>query len=630
MSKPFNMFKKLYNKKIDASGLAVFRVLYGLTLLGEVLQMFYFRHLIYDKIPYLEPSEIDFGIPLVLWMLVIIFLIFGLFTRWITIINYLFSLIFIATISSYEYHMFYVYVNVNFLLIFTSTSRVFSLDRLIQKLKYSNSRVTYNPTRKVSVLNYHIFILAAIGFVYFDSIFFKLTSYNWMNGLGMWLPASIPQVTHIKNSLLLNIEWLAIGLGYLTLVFEAIFIFVFFRKMWRVPLLIIGIGLHLGILMQFPIPWFALGLIAIYLLMVPVGFWKWCRFISTFNNPKLTFYYDEECPLCNRTKIILGYFDYFEAIEFKGLQTYGFEDQRLKDWSKEDLLDNIYSITRSNKILNGIDTYRASFKYTVFLFPLYILLSIPGIYHLGKLIYKNIAENRYVESCTEENCGFAAPSFPHNSDEIKLTKGMTFLDLKLKVISVGLMGLFLFQINVTYNSALIKDFRQNIGFDDTFGGVIINKASFEIRKISQVFLGVTSHPVFMDAHFKNYNHIIAIQAVLDNGKEVWLPIIGKKGMPVNYIYSFNWVKWTWRVNNPTINKRNLSKGVRDFTAFWAHKNGYDLNDIRFNLKVKKTEIPRHWEKDFLQKQLNNPWLSGGYVTWKNEKFYSNIKDIESL
>ena len=630
MKKLFNFFKKAYLKKIDASGLAFFRILFGITLFLEVLQIFYFRHLIYDRIPYLEPAEIDFGIPLIAWLIVIFCLIIGLYTRWVAIINYLFGLVFIATINSYEYHMFYVYMGVSFLLIFTNVSRCISIDRIIQKLKYSNTRFTYNPPKKTSVLSYHLFVLLAIGFVYFDSIFFKLISYNWMHGLGMWLPASLPQVTHINNSPFLNIKWLALGLGYLTLVFEMVFIFTFYRKNWRVPLFIIGIGLHLGILLQFPIPWFGLGLIALYLLMIPVKVWACLGTKIKFKEARLTFYYDEECPLCNRTKIILGSLDYFNAIEFKGVQTYGFEDNRLKKYSKDELLDNIYSITRSNKVLKGIDTYRLSFKHIPVFFPIYVLLSLPGIYHFGKWVYKKIAENRYVERCTEENCGFTPPEFPVSNDEMKLTKGIKLIDLKILGIACGLLFLVFLQINVTFNSGLVKRIKESTGFNNSEIGYIVNRASMSIHEQSKIFLGMTNHPVFMDSHFKNYNHIIALEAITNNGKKIWLPIVGKEGMPEYYDYSFNWVKWTFRVNSPEISNIELSKGIRDFTSFWAHKNDLQLNDLRINLKVKKTEIPKKWEKNFLQTQLDNPWLSGGYVMWRNGEFYAFIKDIESL
>src|ERR1044072_5685960 len=96
-----NAVSKAYDKKIDASGLSLFRIFYCLTLLCEVIQIFYFRHLIFDKIPFIAPAEVDFAIPLVCWMITLLFMIVGLFTRQAAIINYLFSLTFIGTIDTY-------------------------------------------------------------------------------------------------------------------------------------------------------------------------------------------------------------------------------------------------------------------------------------------------------------------------------------------------------------------------------------------------------------------------------------------------------------------------------------------------------------------------------------------------
>ncbi|WP_289037846.1 DCC1-like thiol-disulfide oxidoreductase family protein [uncultured Zobellia sp.] len=622
---------RLYDKKIDASGLAIFRLCFSLVMLCEVIQIFYFRHLIYDKIPYIELSEIDYTIPLILWMVSIVFLAIGLFTRIASIVNYIFCLVFIATINSYEYHMFYVYMGVSFLFLFTSIEKVFSLDRLGLILKHSNTRVTYKPSRKTSVLNYYAYVLCGIAFVYFDSIFYKTASYNWLNGMGMWLPSSLPQITHLDiESFLLNSKWLALFLGYVTFVFEAVFLFTFFRKKWRLPLLIIGIGLHIGILIEFPLPWFGLGVSALYLLMIPVSFWRKIREKLSFKKAKLIFYYDEECPLCNRTKIIINYLDFFNAIEFKGVQTFGFGNPLFKNIGKDDLLDNIYSTSNENKIYTGIDTYKVVFKRIPLLFPFWVLLSIPGIYHIGKWIYKKVADNRYVERCTEENCGFTPPNFPSPIDDIKLSKAIKIKDLKIGVVNVGLIFILILQINITLNSLLINNFKQNIGFTGTSISQRLNKFSIPLHKFSKTFFGVTTHAVFMDTHFNDYNHIVAIEAVLDNGEKLWLPIIDKEGNPDKYIYSFNWVKWTFRVNNPNINQKTLERGVRDFIAFWAHKNSVNVNTTQFLIKVKKVDIPTQWEKDFLTKQMAKPWLDGGYVEWKNDKFYGFIKGIESL
>ena len=625
------LINRLYDKKIDASGLSVFRVFYGIVLMCEVAQMFYFRHLIFDKIPYLEVSEIDYSIPFIIWMVAIVFLIFGFFTKTAAIINYIFSLIFLSTINTYEYHMFYVYLAVNFLLMFVSVSKVGSLDSLRLKLKYSNTRVTYSPPKLTSVLNYYAIILLGIVFLYFDSIFQKMATNIWLSGLGMWLPISMPQTTLLSSETIVqNSKFLSLFLGYLALIFELFFIFLFFRKRWRLPLLIVGLGLHMGILIVFPIPWFALGFSSLYLLMVPVSFWKKLHQRLMFKKPKLTFFYDEECPLCNRTKIILGHLDYFDAIEFKGVQTYGFEDSRLKGISKDELLDNIYSISNRNKIYSAIDTYKFALKRIPLLFPIGFLISIPGFYHIAKSIYGKIANNRYVERCTEENCGFTPMPFPSSNESMKILNNLKVKDLKIYAISLCLIVFSLFQINCIYNSLLAEKFKNEIGFSNTLVEKSIQKISKPLQKLSKVFLGITQHGVFVDTHFDEYRHIIAIKAELKNGELIRLPIINQNGSPYGYNYSFIWAKWSFRVNNPNINQSDLIRGVQDFTAFWAHKNNVDLKDAKFNIEVKKVDFPTKWERNFLSKQIAKPWIDGGYVEWKNDQYYPSIKEIEKL
>jgi len=623
------LFKKLYDKKVDANGLALFRIFYGFVLLFEVIQLFYFRHLIFDKIPYFSPSEINFSIPLVLWMASIFCIILGLFTRFSTVINYLFSIVFLSTISSYEYHMFYAYMGVNFLLMFVNTHQVFSFDRLRLKLKYSNSRTLYYPSRKASVLNYYILILVAIGFVYFDSIFFKLASPIWLKGLGVWLPASLPHFTHINTSLLLNLKWLVLFLGYLTFVFEAIFIFTFFRKKWRSPLLIVGIGLHLGILICFPIPWFALGVMSIYILMIPHKYISRIRQLFNFNH-QITFYYDEECPLCIRTKIIISHLDFFNIVDFKGVRNYGHKEIKFKGISREELLDNIYSITKKGKILVGVNTYRFILLRIPLLFLVGLIMYIPPFSIIARSVYSKIALNRNTDRCTEDNCGYTLPNIPQEVDAIKIFKDFSVKDLKVKIISFSILVLLFFQLNVTYHSLLVNNLKEKIGFSETNFAAKINIPSKIIYKLSSTLLGITSHAVFMDAHMDDYNHIIAVQVLLPNGDKQFIPLIDENGHPGYYNYSFNWVKYGWRVNSPNIDQTLLSNGLRDFSAFWVHKNNLENTNIKFNILVKKIDSPKNWSYNFLNIQIKKPWVNGGYFIWEDQKFSSYILDIEKI
>lgn len=258
-------FNRLYEKKISATGLSVFRVAFFLNLFFEVLHLFKYRHLYFDKIPFIELSSVNMDFFILMWIIVLGFLVLGLFVRFLTIINYIFCVAIFSSFTDFEYHMHYVYVGISFLAIFLPLSSAFSVHNLIFKNELKKD--------KVSVIYYYLPIIAGIAFVYFDSVFHKLTSKIWLNGLGVWFPSSLPQVTIVVDQWLLNQKGVMLFLGYLTFVFEALFIFLFWVKKARIPMFIIGMGLHVGILLEFPIPNFAFGMMTLYLLMVPVGVW---------------------------------------------------------------------------------------------------------------------------------------------------------------------------------------------------------------------------------------------------------------------------------------------------------------------------------------------------------------------
>lgn len=623
-----NIIKRLYDSKISGLGLSIFRICFSLVLLCEIIQMYYFRHLIYDKIPFIEQAEVNFAIPLVIWAIAVIFMILGFFTRTATIINYLFALVLIGSIKTYEYHMFYAYMGMSFLMIFLPISKNLSLDRLLLKYKYSNTRFNYNPPTTVSVLAYYVPVLVGIGFVYFDSIFFKFTSSFWRSGLGMWLPSSVPQTAMIPLTDLLNLKYLMLFLGYITLAFEAIFLFAFFRKKWRIPLLIIGLGLHLGILICYPIPWFALGMCAVYLLMVPVGFWE--RIFTPKNpTPAITFYYDGECPLCKRTKLAIQHFDILKKVEFKTVQYYAEQQALLKDIPYDTLLDDIHSI-KNGKVYTGLDTYIQVLDSMVYTKPLSWLIRIPGIYHLGKAVYGFVAKNRNTERCTEDNCGYTPPVLPVKDEKMKILQSFTLKDLKVSGITYGLSILVLLQVIVSYNSPLNKIIRQKIHFEQTTINKKLELISKKVEKQTKTLLGITGHGVFMDYHFSEYNHVIAVVYKDKHNQETWLPIIDRDGTPGDYLYGPTWAKWSFRVNHNKINQVNLDKGIRDFTAFWAYKNGINLQDAHFIIKVKKIDTPTVWKKDFLKDQMEKPWKDVGTAHWNKHKYTIDIPVIESL
>lgn len=513
MNKIQKFFNDTFTKQIDGTGLAIFRIAYSFILLCEIAHMFYFRHLIFDKVPYIENAEIEFGFPIGIWFISVFFVMIGWKTRMSAIINYLMTIILIGSINTYEYHIFYIYIIINFLLIFSPVNKVLSIDRALNNI-YLKSNQQSLESNDVSQIYYLLIVFFGIGLVYFDSIFFKITEYSWYSGLGVWMPSSLPMMVHLKFDFFLNCKYLMYFLGYLTLIFEAAFIFIFMNKKLRLVAFIIGIGLHIGILLTFPIPFFALAVCSIYIALIPVKFWK--------------------------------------SLEV-------------------------------NKIQDKIDHY------------------------VGRIVtYFNISIDYEIFNV-----------YRKKYNKIFLTYFSIFA--------------IVIQLTITYNSSFFYQIKKKFKIENSSVEKSISKVFNEINYLPKRLFGITKHSVFLDnIHFKGYNHIIAVTYLDESGNERWLPLIKQSGQPSYYAYGTNWRKFSFDTNSPSINNKKLNNGIRDFTAFWAHKNNIDLNNATFNIKVKKIDLPKQWEKNFINIQMAQPWVDGGYIKWENYEYNSFIKDIESI
>jgi predicted DCC family thiol-disulfide oxidoreductase YuxK len=627
----YNFLEKAYNKKVNGHGLAIFRIIYSLVLLGEISHLLYFQHLIFDAIPFIEVAEINFAIPLGIWFISVVFILFGAFTRFFSIINYLMALILIGSIHNFEYHVFYAYMGINFLFLFLPVSQCLSIDRLLLKLKYSNTTFQYNPPITISQIYYFLPCIVGIGLVYLDSVFYKIASNMWLSGLGVWLPSTLPMITHINLSPILNLEYWIKFLGCFTILFEFFFLFIFFRKKWRWLIFTIGMGLHLGILIQFPIPWFALCVCAIYILVMPIGFWDNIFLNKKLKPSTLFVFYDAECPLCIRTKIVVNHFNNNQKIKFLTVQNASAENKYLAEISYNELLNDIHAVDIDGKVYSGVNTYIQILKRIYYLYPFAIILKLPGINFIANKTYKFIANNRNTERCTEDNCGYNIPVISNNND-IKLMNHYTVGDLKRQSLFLFIYILIIFQSLLFYRTWSFDVIKVKTNFSNSFVDKSINRCLSPFESVFKIGLGTTCHPVFTDVvHFNRYNHDIAVVYINSiSRQENWLPIVNKKGMPDWYNYGCNWVNWTFRVNGRNIDQEQLIKGVERYTAFWAYKNNISLNKAKFKIKVKKIDTPNGWEKNYLNKQIAKPWLDGGYVLWQNNKMSTFIKDIESI
>ncbi len=616
------ILKNLF-KQVPTTGIGLFRIFYGLLTFLEILFLLYFSHLIFDPIPFIDVEFPMIPFFLCLWGMTAIFLTIGYRTQFAAISNYIFWVVFVNFTpmqrdfdGGFDTFM----IGVGFFLLFLPIDRSFSIDNLRKKLSLNIFSLKPDLPKTTTILAYQIPVLICLGFLYFDSAIHKLFAEHWRNGLGAWLPSSMPYyISAVDMTPLLNIEWLQKFIGYLILVFQFSFIFLFTQRHFRPILLLIGIALHLGITITFNIYPFGLGMLFFYFLMVPFCFWESLKRTFTFPTSQLTVFYDEQCPLCNRTVIIINHFDILKAIEFKGLQTYATKTPALKGINQEILLSDLYALNKQNKLFSGLDTYIQILLKMRYPALIGYSLKTPGIHHIASHVYRKIADNRVRQPCNELciSDNKASPNISTWHDYLFDSYAKPFPKKFSRQFSKILIVITLLQLNCTIHYGLLY----RLGIDLRNSTILspLNGASNALLMLSHTFIGITPHALYLHDHFEGYDDILAITYLDEKSIEKWLPFINEQGR----MLAPNWGRvhsmWANIAVTPTINTPRLEKFIMKVTAFWGTKLNLNLNKTQFIIKRKKIIMPSQWQKDLRKKNLQGKWQNVGIATWKNHQ-----------
>lgn len=615
---------ELLAKQAPATGIGLFRIFYGLITLQEIIFLLYFNHLIFDPIPY---SDVEFPmIPFFLcfWGVIAAFIVAGYRYQFAVICNYIIWIVFVNFTpmqrdfdGGFDLFM----IGAGFFLLFMPGDKAFSIDSLRRKLSTPFTHYSAYPKPSVSVLAYTLPVAICLGFLYFDSAIHKMFAEHWRNGLGTWLPATQPYyVSAIDMSYLLNNKLLQNSLGYTILIFQFTFIFFFNRRRLRPIYLLIGLGLHLGITLSFNIYPFGLGMLSFYSLLVPFKWWRCIGRLVTAKQPSLTVFYDQLCPLCNRTVLILNHFDIFGCIDFKNAQEHAAHYPALTSISNEALLTDLYALDSVGRIYSSVDTYAQIFMKMRYLFPLGIILSLPGIHHFALKKYRSIADTRARVPCTS-TCllpqALPDTTFYHRFfEELAAQKPNAFARKLAKIV----IALLVLQLNSSIHYGLI--YRLNADNPQS----PLSQASNAALMVSQAFLGITPHALYLHDHFAGYDHILAITYTDKNGVEQWLPFVNEQGR----LLAPNWGRvhsmWANIAVTPNIDNTRLHKLLMKVTAFWGQKIGLNLDNAVFTIKLKRINAPSYWVYDQLHLNFASPWTTIGTVKWNHRQIAFDLPD----
>ena len=624
----------LYQLPAPATGIGLFRLLFGLVTLQEVLFLIYFNHLIFDPIPFMDVEFPMIAFFLWVWAAVAFCLMIGYRCQAASIANYIFWLVFVNFTpmqrdfdGGFDLFM----IGTNFFLIFMPLDKAFSIDQLRKKLATPFIHDERGQSVTVSRLAYYLPVIVCLGFLYFDSAIHKMFAEHWRNGLGAWLPSSMPYyISALDMSWLLNFEALQKLIGYTIIVFQFTFLPFFHFRLLRPLYLLIGISLHLGITLSFNIYPFGMGMLIFYVLMIPFSWYE--QIALWLKKPKavLTVFYDQQCPLCNRTVIILNHFDILDAVEFKPAQTYARAYAELNQVDDETLLTDLYALDRDGQIYAGVDTYAQIFIAMGYLAVVGWIMKLPLLHDLTWRCYRRIADNRARLNC-DVSCIKEAPiSFPATFyDRIFAIEQAKLQKRNAYKIAKVLMMIILLQLNCSLHYGLL--YRLKVDTRQSPITSTLADMSNALLMFSHTFLGITPHALYLHDHFEGYNHLLAITYLDTNGAEHWLPFVNEEGR----ILAPNWGRvhsmWANIAVTPNIDEFRLKKFIMKVTAFWGVKLGLDLNDTQFIIKMKKIEAPFDWEKGLRDKNLSGDWLAIGSAQWKDKEIAINLpNDIDAL
>ena len=615
---------ELHSKQAPATGIGLFRILYGLITLQEIIFLLYFNHLIFDPIPYIDVEFPMIPFFLCLWAIIATFVTVGYRYQFAVTCNYIIWIIFVNFTpmqrdfdGGFDLFM----IGAGFFLLFMPGDRAFSIDQLRRKLSTPFTHYSTYPKPTVSALAYTLPVAICLGFLYFDSAIHKMFAEHWRNGLGTWLPATQPYyVSAIDMSSLLNNKLLQNMLGYTILIFQFTFIFFFTRRQLRVVYLLVGLGLHLGITLSFNIYPFGLGMLSFYTLMIPFKWWRCIGQLASAKQPTLTVFYDQLCPLCNRTVLTLNHFDVFNCIDFKSAQEHASHYPALASINSETLLTDLYALDRNNRIYSGVDTYAQIFIKMRYLFPIGVILGLPGIHRFALKKYRSIADSRSRIPCS--SACLAPQALPDTTlyhyffEDIATQKPHAFSRKLSKILIV----LLVLQLNSSIHYGLI--YRLNADNPQN----PISQASNAMLMGSQTFLGITPHALYLHDHFTGYDHILAITYTDQSGTERWLPFANKEGR----LLAPNWGRvhsmWANIAVTPNIDNKRLHKFIMKVTAFWGVDCGLNFENAVFNIKLKKINAPSYWVHDQLHKNFASPWTTIGTAKWINNQIYFDLPD----
>jgi predicted DCC family thiol-disulfide oxidoreductase YuxK len=109
----------------------------------------------------------------------------------------------------------------------------------------------------------------------------------------------------------------------------------------------------------------------------------------------ITAIFDGRCAICQTTRTIIKGLDWFRRVEFLDLHNTSEVIKRFPQLDPGDLMGQIHVIDANQHVYAGFDGTRRMLRDVPLGFPVWLLLHLPGMHHVGVRVYGWIARHRY-------------------------------------------------------------------------------------------------------------------------------------------------------------------------------------------------------------------------------------------
>jgi len=311
---------------------------------------------------------------------------------------------------SFNWHQGWVPLYLITILSFTPCGDGWSVDRLLRVIR---GQPVLDPARAVPVYGWSRYTCwVAIAVTYWETGLCKIR----LDGLswgGDGLRATFIEDTLYDReydwswslSLIQAPDSLFIFLAIFVLLFESLWIMVLFSSTFRKIWPVLTAMFHAAVLILQKILFIDLILLqAIFYDFTGLRKRIGQRLESSYGRIHILF--DGQCPLCNRTVRVLGFFDLFtrlEFLDFRRLDLAEYNRHHGLTLTLEDLDREMYVISRGQAYI-GYYGYRVLAWALPAFWPLIPLLYFPGVSWVGERVYGSIARNRLALIHCDSHC----------------------------------------------------------------------------------------------------------------------------------------------------------------------------------------------------------------------------------